>query len=93
MLFNIMEVKNMAVKKQKPDKTFAIVGLVLTILGVLPGLWAIISGGRYRKSGIIQLVFWVISFPLMFILIGIPLAIAMWVWAIVTMVNVYQDSL
>ena len=85
--------KNMMNKKTvKPDSTLAIVGLILTILGVLPGLWAIIAGPKYRTAGIIQLVFTLISFPLMFVLIGFPLAFAMWIWAIVTMVHVYQDS-
>jgi len=54
----------MVQKNEKPDSTLAIVGLILTIVGVLPGLWAIIAGPKYRTSGIIQLIFSIVSFPL-----------------------------
>ena len=78
---------NRPVKKQ--DKALAIVGLVLNIV-VLPGLGSII-GGR-TKIGIIQLVLFVISIPLMFILIGIPLAFGIWIWGIVTGVEMIRES-
>ena len=82
----------MAKKEIKPDKTLAIVGLVLTILNVLPGLWAILAGPKYRTQGILQLVLSIVSIPLMFVLIGIPLYFGIWIWSIVTMAKVYQDS-
>ena len=82
----------MAKKEMKPDKTLAIVGLVLTILNVLPGLWAILAGPKYRTQGILQLVLSIVSIPLMLMLIGIPLYFGIWIWSIVTMAKVYQDS-
>lgn len=76
------ESKDASEKSNK--KTLAIVGLILNIF-VLPGLGTII-GGETRK-GVIQLVLFIVSIPLMFILIGIPLAIAIWIWALVTSIN------
>jgi hypothetical protein len=66
------------------DKTIAIVGLVLNII-ILPGLGTVIGGGEERrKTGIIQLVLAIISYPLMFVLIGFPLLLGVWIWALVT---------
>jgi len=66
-------------------KTMAIVGLILNIL-VLPGLGTIIGAIEnkpYMNQGIIQLVLFLIGIPLTFVIIGIPLMIAMWIWALV----------
>lgn len=93
------------VQPQKPccsgDKTLAIIGLIVNII-ILPGLGSII-GGRI-KTGIWQLVLFVIGcfialigIPLSLILIGIPmvicgalLAFAIWIWGIVTGVQMIQ---
>ena len=66
----------------------AIIGLIVNVL-FLPGLGSII-GGR-TSTGIIQLVLFLVSIPLMFILIGFPLALAMWIWALVTGIQMIKD--
>lgn len=84
-------------------KTLQIIGLIVNII-ILPGLGSII-GGRI-KTGIWQLVIFLIGMcmvfigiPLSFILIGIPILIvggcltfAVWVWGIVTGVQMIQES-
>lgn len=76
-------------KPKKVSQGLAIAALILNIL-VIPGLGTII-GGR-TKTGVIQLVVTLVSIPLMFILIGFPIAIAMWMWAIVTGVQLIKES-
>ncbi len=49
------------INNQQPDQTIAIVGLIATILGILPGLWAIIAGPEYRTQGIVQLALYIVS--------------------------------
>ncbi len=75
--------------KKKPSQGIAIVALILNIL-VLPGLGSII-GGRTR-DGIIQLVLFLVGIPLSLILVGIPLVIAMWIWGIVTGVQLVKEA-
>lgn len=74
---------------KKPDKALAIIGLIINIL-ILPGLGSII-GGRI-KAGIWQLVLFIIGIPLCFVIIGIPLIIAVWIWGIVTGIQMVQAS-
>lgn len=73
-----------SVSKKSGNKTLAIVGLILNIF-VLPGLGTLIGGDV--KTGIIQIVLVVVSIPLMFVLIGIPLLIGVWIWALVSSIN------
>ena len=77
---------------KKPDKSLAIVGLVLTILGVFPGLWAIISSKKHQTNGIIQLIMYVVGIPLCLVFVGIPIMVAAWIWGIVTMANVVKEA-
>ena len=86
---------------KKPDQGLAIVALILNIL-VLPGLGSIICGKT--KEGVWQLVlvlggvFLGILFTVTIIgaVIGIPLMIfgplAGWVWALVTGIQLVQES-
>jgi len=67
----------------------AIVALLVNIL-ILPGLGSII-GGR-TKTGVIQLVVAIISIPFMVLIIGIPVFIAMWVWGIITGIQIIQGA-
>ena len=72
------------------DNTLAIVGLVLNIL-IIPGLGTLISGGpELKKSGIWQLVLAIVSVPLMFVIVGFPLYLGVWIWGIVTGVKMLQ---
>jgi TM2 domain-containing membrane protein YozV len=58
----------------------ATAGLMLNL--VLPGVGSIVAGRTVE--GILQLVLFMISLPLCFILIGIPLCVATWAWALAT---------
>ena len=80
----------MAIKKKEEDYRYwlAIGGLVLNIV-FLPGLGTIIGGKT--KTGVIQLVTFLVSIPLMFILIGFPIAFAVWVWGIVSGIKLVQE--
>ena len=73
---------------QKPTQALAIVALILNLL--LPGLGTII-GGRTRV-GIIQLVLVLVSIPLMPIIVGILLMTGVWIWALVTSIQLIQES-
>jgi TM2 domain-containing membrane protein YozV len=79
----------MAEKRKKPSQGIAIAALLLNIL-VLPGLGSLI-GGR-TTEGIIQLILFIIGIPLCFILIGIPLISAMWIWALVTGIQIIKEA-
>jgi TM2 domain-containing membrane protein YozV len=74
------------------EKSMAIVGLILNIL-ILPGLGTLIGGGpSLKKTGIIQLVVALVSIPLMLVLIGIISYLAMWIWGIVTGIQMVQTA-
>jgi len=75
--------------KKKTSQGIAIAALLLNIL-ILPGLGSIV-GGR-KKTGIIQLVLTIVAIPLCLILIGIPLLIAMWIWALVTGIDIIKEA-
>ena len=64
---------------KKVSSGLAIVCLILNL--ILPGLGTII--GKRTVEGIIQLVLYVISIPLCFVVIGFPLAIGVWIWAVI----------
>ena len=70
-------------KTKKNSQGIAIACLLCNVL-VIPGLGSIIAK---RKEGVTQLIVFIIAIPLMFILIGFPLAFAMWVWGLVSGVN------
>jgi TM2 domain-containing membrane protein YozV len=82
-------VKVKPVEKKKPTQGIAIAALLLNIL-VLPGLGTII-GGR-TKHGVIQLVLFIIGIPLAFVIVGIPLMIAMWIWALVSAIQILKEA-
>jgi len=68
------------------------VGLILNIL-ILPGLGTLIGGGqKYRTAGIWQLVVAIISIPLMFILVGFFTYAAMWIWALITGIQMVKTA-
>ncbi len=69
-------------------KTVAIIILVLNIF--FPGIGSLVGGKT--KAGIWQIVLWVISIPLMLILIGILVYIAAWVWALITSLALLREA-
>ena len=83
----------MAKRKKKISEALAIVSLLLNIL-ILPGLGSII-GGR-TNPGVLQLSLFIFSIILditiIGLIIGIPLGLAMWIWGIVTGVDLIRES-
>lgn len=76
-------------KNRKPSQGIAIAALLLNIL-ILPGLGSIV-GGR-TSTGVTQIILAIISIPLIFIVIGIPLLIAVWIWALVTGIQIIKEA-
>lgn len=66
----------------------AVVALILNL--VFPGVGTLVLG--QTNIGIIQLVLLIVSIPLDFVLIGIPLGFAMWVWALVVSIQGFSSG-
>lgn len=83
--------KKKVTRKQK-SKALPIVGLVLNIL-VLPGLGTTINSKF--ASGIIQMVMSILGFLLTLTvigaIIGIPLMIAAWIWALISGIKLVSE--
>lgn len=67
------------------------IGVVAILLNVLlwPGLGSLVAG---RKVGWAQGFLFLFSLPLMLVLIGFPLALAAWIWALVTGIEVLTEA-
>lgn len=76
-------------KEKKPSKGIAIAAFILNIL-IIPGLGTLIAGRT--KTGVWQIVIFIVSIPLWLILIGIPMTIAAWVWGLVTGIKLIQEA-
>ena len=76
-------------KTNKPSKGIAIAALLLNVL-IFPGLGTIVGGKT--KTGIIQIVLFVVSIPLWLILIGIPLSMGVWIWALVSGIQLLKEA-
>jgi TM2 domain-containing membrane protein YozV len=81
--------KRKQVKTKKPSQGIAIAALLLNIL-IIPGLGTLIAGRT--KTGIWQIVLAIISIPLIFVFIGIPLLIAVWIWGLVTGIQLIKEA-
>jgi TM2 domain-containing membrane protein YozV len=81
--------KSKSRQRHHKNETLAIVGLILNIL-IWPGLGTIVGG--QTKKGLIQGFLFLISIPLMFVLVGIPLAVGVWVWAVVSSVQQIREA-
>ena len=66
----------------------AIAGLLLNIL-VWPGLGSLIAG---RNVGWAQGFLFLLGIPLALVLVGIPMMIGAWIWALVTGIQVVQQA-
>jgi TM2 domain-containing membrane protein YozV len=71
-----------------PSEGTAVTALVLNI--VIPGAGSLVAGRT--SQGVLQLVLWVVSFPLMFVLIGFPMLLAVWIWSLVTGIQILEES-
>lgn len=76
-------------RKKGMTMGLAIVALILNIL-IIPGLGTLVAG-RIR-SGVWQIVLAVVGFILSFVLIGIPILIAAWIWGLVSGVRFIQEA-
>jgi TM2 domain-containing membrane protein YozV len=78
--------------KNKPSMGIAIAGLIVNLC--FPGVGSLIAGKT--KEGVLQLIFYIVAFicdiTLIGLLVGIPLGIAMWVWALVTGIRLIEDA-
>ena len=75
--------------RTKPTPTEGILALVLNIV-LLPGIGTLI--GRRTKEGIIQMVLVIVGIPLSFFIIGIPIVLGAWIWALVSGIQILQES-
>jgi TM2 domain-containing membrane protein YozV len=73
---------------RQQKQTQATMGLVLNL--VFPGIGSIVAGRT--GEGIAQLMLFVISLPLCFLLIGIPLCVAVWGWALSTGIRSMNEA-
>ena len=73
---------------KKPEMGLAVAALIINL--IIPGIGSII-GGRVR-TGLWQFVLAIVGGVLSIILIGIPIAIAAWIWALVTGIQLIQAA-
>ncbi|HWE29398.1 MAG TPA: hypothetical protein VHB97_15420 [Polyangia bacterium] len=71
-----------------PSEGTAVTALVLNI--IIPGAGSLVAGRT--SQGVVQLVLWVVSFPLMFVLIGFPMLLAVWIWSLVSGIQILEES-
>jgi TM2 domain-containing membrane protein YozV len=71
-----------------PSEGTAVTALVLNI--IIPGVGSLVAGRT--SQGVVQLVMWVVSFPLMFVLIGFPMLLAVWIWSLVSGIQILEES-
>ncbi|MCU1278485.1 MAG: hypothetical protein JWM53_2031 [bacterium] len=71
-----------------PAEGTAVAALVLNI--IIPGAGSLVAGRT--STGVVQLVMWVVSFPLCLVLIGFPMLLAVWVWSLVTGIQILEEA-
>lgn len=64
----------------------AALGLILNVF--FPGVGTLVLG--QVTTGVIQLALWLVSIPLTFFIIGLPLYFGVWVWAIVVGIQAFS---
>ena len=74
---------------KKPTESIAVIALLLNVL-ILPGVGTIV-GGR-TNTGVIQIILFCLGILLSIVLIGIPLAIGIWIWGLVTGIQLLQEA-
>jgi len=71
------------------SRVWAVVALLLNLF-VLPGLGTLIAGRVV--SGVLQIVLMVVGGVLSFILVGIPIVVVAWVWALVSSLSMLRHA-
>ncbi|MSR85774.1 hypothetical protein EXS74_00080 [Candidatus Woesearchaeota archaeon] len=75
--------------KKKVSQSMAIAALLLNVL-LMPGLGTIIAGRT--SEGLLQIILLVVGIALSFFLIGIPIVILVWIWGLVTGVQLIKEA-
>ncbi|MBI5797529.1 hypothetical protein HZA98_01335 [Candidatus Woesearchaeota archaeon] len=73
---------------RKPTQSLGIIVLILNIF--FPGLGTI-AAGRVSE-GLMQFILYIIGIFLSLFVIGIPIVIIVWIWALVTSIEVIRAS-
>lgn len=71
-----------------PVEGTAVAAMVLNV--IIPGSGSLVAGRV--AIGIVQLVMWIIGVPLSFVLIGLPMALAAWIWSLITGIQILEES-
>jgi TM2 domain-containing membrane protein YozV len=71
-----------------PSDGTAVTAMVLNL--IIPGVGSLVAGRT--SQGVVQLVMWVVSFPLCLVLIGFPMLLATWIWSLVTGIQILEES-
>jgi TM2 domain-containing membrane protein YozV len=71
-----------------PADGTAVAAMVLNV--IIPGTGSLIAGRV--AIGVVQLVLWIIGVPLSFVVIGLPMALAAWIWSLVTGIQILEES-
>jgi len=71
-----------------PSEGTAVTALVLNIM--LPGVGSLVAGRT--SQGVTQLVLWLVSFPLCVVLVGFPMLLAVWIWSLVSGIQILEES-
>ena len=71
-----------------PAEGTAVAAMVLNV--IIPGSGSLVAGRV--AVGVVQLLLWVIGVPLSFVLIGIPMVLAAWIWSLVTGIQILEES-
>jgi TM2 domain-containing membrane protein YozV len=66
----------------------AVTAMVLNVL--VPGVGSLVAGRV--GIGIGQLILWIVGLPLCFVLVGMPMVLAAWIWSLVTGIQILEES-
>ncbi|MBS3108377.1 hypothetical protein J4409_00740 [Candidatus Woesearchaeota archaeon] len=70
------------------NKNLSIVALIINLF--IPGLGSVIGGET--RIGVMQLVLYLISYPLMMVFVGFVTIIVAWVWALMTSIKLVKEA-
>jgi TM2 domain-containing membrane protein YozV len=71
-----------------PLEGTAVAAMVLNV--IIPGTGSLVAGRV--AVGVVQLMLWIIGVPLSFVLIGLPMALAAWIWSLVTGIQILEEA-
>ena len=74
---------------KKKDMGRAIAGCLINVM-LFPGLGSII-GGR-TSTGVIQIILGIVGWITVWFLIGLPILIVVWIWALITGIDMVQEA-